>query len=134
MGAEGQSPGYGAPLFAVIVGIWGALWIGGGVLVLVFGFVNRNAPELGALAALLALFLVGPMLVVFGALLMICAFGLWQGGRWSLALLIALALVQFSGALLLLSAQVWLPAIVGLGTAATAIWYAIRLWRQRLGT
>lgn len=127
--ADQHEPGAGRWV-AALVGLWGALWAVAGILVFVFGLVNSNAPELGGVAALLAIAVVAPMLLLFAALLMVCAVALWRRARWGLVLGAVLAVVQLAFALLLLSVPVWAPGLIGVATAGAALWQFSRSLRR----
>jgi hypothetical protein len=116
-------------MFGIMVGVYGCLWASVGLLSLIFGLLNISAPPaagLGGLAAWLALFVVAPLTLVFAALLLMCAIGLWQGARWARSGIMVLAIAQLLGALFLFFRQIWLIGLVAAALSGTALWYLRR--------
>ncbi|MFQ3663541.1 MAG: hypothetical protein SNJ69_14250 [Chloroflexaceae bacterium] len=110
-------------LFGGIVGGYAMLWFIGGFLTLSFGLINRSAMGLGGLAALLALVIIGPLILVVATLLLISAIGLWQGRRWARPLVAGLAILHLLGGLFFISNQVWQLGLGGLALSAATLGY-----------
>lgn len=110
-------------MFGVMVGVYGCLWASVGLLSLIFGLRNISAEGLGGLAVMLALFFVTPLTLVFAALLLICAIGLWQSARWARIGITVLAIAQLLGALFLFLRQIWLIGLVAAALSGAALWY-----------
>jgi hypothetical protein len=116
-------------IFAIMVGLYGCLWASVGLLALIFGLQNISAPPaagLGGLAAWLALFVVAPLTLLFAALLLICAIGLWRGAHWARSGIIVLAIAQLLGALVLFFRVSWLIGLVAAALSGIALWYLRR--------
>lgn len=114
-------------MFGVMVGVYGCLWASVGLFSLIFGLRNISAEGLGGLAVMFALFFVAPLTLVFAALLLICAIGLWQGARWARIGIIVLAIAQLLGALFLFFHQIWLTGLVAAALSGAALWYLRRI-------
>jgi uncharacterized membrane protein (DUF2068 family) len=113
-------------MFGIMVGVYGCLWASVGLLSLIFGLRNISAAGLGGLASMLAIFFVAPLTLVFAALLLMCAIGLWRGARWARSGIIVLAIAQLLGALFLFFRQIWLIGLVAAALSGTALWYLRR--------
>jgi len=118
-------------MFGGIVGGYGILWVIGGLLTLYFGLINRSAIGLGGLAALFALVIIGPLILLVATLLLISAIGLWQGRSWARPLVAGLAILHLIGGLFFTFNQIWLVGLCGLALSAATFWYLLSTRSRR---
>jgi len=107
MSTNANTSGYSAPsrplgvaILAVLIGIFGVLWIVGGILILAgvaaIAFLNAGAlPGLIGISGLVA----GAVVLVIGLIILGIALGLWHLRMWALvlALLVLLVVVVSNG-------------------------------------